>query len=48
MAVMGMQKSGPQLGKVLAAAMDWQLAHPKGSKDECIAHLKGRAGELLA
>ena len=47
MAVLGMKKAGPQLGRVLAAAMDWQLAHPDGSKDDCIEHLKGRAAELL-
>ncbi len=43
-----MKKAGPQLGKVLAAAMDWQLANPKGSKEDCIVHLKERAPDLLA
>jgi len=47
MSVLGMKKAGPQLGKVLTAAMDWQLAHPQGSKEECIEHLKQRAPELL-
>jgi hypothetical protein len=45
---MGMKKAGPQLGRVLAAAMDWQLANPKGGKEECIAHLKSQAEKLLA
>jgi hypothetical protein len=48
MKVMGMSKAGPQLGKVLAAAMDWQLANPKGNKEACIEHLKQRSAELLA
>ena len=30
MSVLGMKKAGPQLGKVLAVAVDWQLAHPAG------------------
>jgi hypothetical protein len=47
MSVLGMKKAGPQLGKVLAAAMDWQLANPQGSKAACIEHLKQRAPELL-
>lgn len=47
MAVLGMTKAGPQLGKVLSAAMDWQLANPQGGKEDCIEHLKQRAPELL-
>ncbi|KAI8462676.1 MAG: hypothetical protein J3K34DRAFT_527577 [Monoraphidium minutum] len=47
MSALGMKKAGPQLGRVLAAAVDWQLAHPQGSKEECIEHLKARAPELL-
>ena len=48
LSVLGMKKAGPQLGKVLAAAVDWQLAHPAGTKNACIDHLKQRAPELLA
>jgi hypothetical protein len=47
MKVMGMSKAGPQLGRVLAAAMDWQLANPAGGKDACIEHLRSRSAELL-
>jgi hypothetical protein len=38
--VLGWSKPGPQLGKALAAAVDWQLAHPGGSVEECTAHVK--------
>jgi hypothetical protein len=31
---------GPLLGVWTAAVMDWQLAHPQGSKPDCIAHIK--------
>ena len=31
---------GPQLGKWTAAVMDWQMAHPGGSKEECLEALK--------
>lgn len=31
---------GPQLGKLTAAVMDWQMAHPKGTKEECLEAMK--------
>eukprot|EP00878_Enallax_costatus_P025390 GHUV01027165.1.p1 GENE.GHUV01027165.1~~GHUV01027165.1.p1 ORF type:complete len:349 (+),score=115.59 GHUV01027165.1:497-1543(+) len=31
---------GPALGHATAAVMDWQLAHPQGSREECIEHMK--------
>jgi hypothetical protein len=36
---------GPQLGKVTAAVMDWQLAHPQGSKEECLEALRQQMAE---
>jgi hypothetical protein len=38
--VLGWSKPGPQLGKAMAAAAEWQLAHPSGSADGCAAHIK--------
>jgi len=35
MSTLGLQKAGPELGKIMAAAMDWQLVHPHGTLDEC-------------
>jgi hypothetical protein len=40
MELLGMKKAGPELGKVLGAAMDWQLTHPSGGLEECQAHVK--------
>lgn len=37
---------GPALGQATAAVMDWQLAHPQGSKEECIEHMKAVHAEL--
>jgi hypothetical protein len=34
-ALLGLQKPGPELGKAMSAAMDWQLTHPSGSAEEC-------------
>uniref|UniRef100_A0A383VU74 tRNA nucleotidyltransferase/poly(A) polymerase RNA and SrmB- binding domain-containing protein n=1 Tax=Tetradesmus obliquus TaxID=3088 RepID=A0A383VU74_TETOB len=31
---------GPMLGALTAAVVDWQLAHPKGSEQECIEHIR--------
>eukprot|EP00879_Flechtneria_rotunda_P017089 GHRR01017897.1.p1 GENE.GHRR01017897.1~~GHRR01017897.1.p1 ORF type:complete len:250 (+),score=108.62 GHRR01017897.1:245-994(+) len=31
---------GPKLGQMTAAVMDWQLAHPQGSKEDCLVHVK--------
>jgi hypothetical protein len=41
---------GPMLGALTAAVMDWQLAHPKGAKEECIEHIKQlhSSGQLQA
>lgn len=35
---------GPRLGALTAAVVDWQLAHPGGSKEDALAHVR----ELLA
>ena len=40
MSLLGLQKAGPELGKVMAAAVDWQLVHPTGTAAECQAHIK--------
>jgi len=37
----GVTKIGPWVGKVLEDVVEWQLAHPSGSKEECIKWLKG-------
>ncbi|EFN53192.1 hypothetical protein CHLNCDRAFT_137012 [Chlorella variabilis] len=44
MAAMGMTAGGPQLGRLLAAAVDWQLAHPAGTADECREWLRREHG----
>lgn len=31
---------GPVLGKLTAAVLDWQMANPNGSKEDCLAALK--------
>ncbi len=40
MAALGLQKPGPELGRAMAVAVDWQLVHPAGTADECEQHLK--------
>ena len=40
MAAVGMRSGGPALGRLMEAAVDWQLAHPDGSADECRAWLQ--------
>ncbi|PSC76867.1 CCA tRNA nucleotidyltransferase 2 [Micractinium conductrix] len=40
MAATGMKGGGPALGKLMEAAVDWQLAHPGAPADECCAHLQ--------
>jgi hypothetical protein len=42
--VLGWTKPGPQLGKAVAAAVEWQLAHPSGSAEDCAAHIKQLLG----
>ncbi len=39
MAALGIQKPGPELGKAMAAAMDWQILHPSGTAEECQQYL---------
>lgn len=39
---------GPQLGKLTAAVMDWQMAHPTGSKEDCVAALKAQLAQPAA
>lgn len=46
MKAVGMTKPGPSLGKVMDAAMAWQLAHPQGSQAECEAHLVAHHSHL--
>ena len=41
MAAVGMARTGPALGKLMGAAADWQLAHPRGTAEECAAWLSG-------
>ena len=40
MAAVGLKKPGPALGKITSAVLEWQLARPDGSKDECRAWLQ--------
>lgn len=42
MSELGIKKGGPILGELLDQVVKWQLAHPTGSKDECIAFLKAQ------
>ncbi|KAG2449718.1 hypothetical protein HYH02_005245 [Chlamydomonas schloesseri] len=44
MTLLGWSKPGPELGKVLAAVMDWQLQHPAGSLAEAEAMVRQRFG----
>jgi len=37
---MGANKPGAWTGQVLARVIEWQLAHPDGTKDECETWLK--------
>jgi len=40
MAELGIQSGGPQLGKAMEKVMDWQLAYPDGTLEECKAMLR--------
>ena len=40
MAAVGMRQGGPALGSLIQAAVDWQLAHPEGSAEECRAWMQ--------
>ncbi|KAG2428655.1 hypothetical protein HXX76_011360 [Chlamydomonas incerta] len=44
MTLLGWSKPGPELGKVLAAVMDWQLQHPTGSLADAGAMVRQRFG----
>ena len=46
MALVGMAKPGPQLGRLLSGVMDWQLAHPDGSEADAAEHVKGAYARL--
>eukprot|EP00983_Pelagomonas_calceolata_P122196 1160884-Pelagomonas_calceolata.AAC.14 len=39
-ALLELQKPGPELGKAMGEALNWQLAHPSGSLEECQQHVK--------
>ncbi|KAF8588429.1 hypothetical protein K439DRAFT_1335219 [Ramaria rubella] len=47
--LLGAKKPGPWTGRLLNHIMEWQLAHPQGTKDDCAAWLKEEvnAGRLL-
>ena len=34
------KKGGPALGKQIDRVVDWQLEHPEGTAEECVAWLK--------
>lgn len=40
MQAVGMKSGGPALGKLMEAAVEWQLAHPSGTAEECRAWLE--------
>lgn len=40
MSLLGLQKPGPELGKAMAAAVEWQLANPQGTLEQCQEHVK--------
>lgn len=51
MAAVGMKSGGPQLGKLMAAAADWQLANPQGTAEECrewLQRLQGGGADAKA
>ena len=37
---------GPLLGQLTAAVLEWQMAHPKGSKEDCVEHIKACYSKL--
>lgn len=39
MAAVGMKSGGPALGRLMEAAVEWQLAHPDGTAEQCREHL---------
>lgn len=40
MQLLGLQKPGPELGRVMAEALEWQLTHPQGTLEGCQQHLR--------
>jgi hypothetical protein len=47
MAAVGMKSGGPQLGRLMAATVEWQLAHPQGSAEECREWLQREHAAML-
>jgi hypothetical protein len=48
MSLVGMSHGGPALGQLMEKVVDWQLAHPDGSKEECETWIKAHHAELMA
>lgn len=48
MALVGMKYGGPALGQLMEKVLDWQLAHPGGSKEECEAWIKLHHAKVMA
>ncbi|KXZ51707.1 hypothetical protein GPECTOR_11g156 [Gonium pectorale] len=44
MSLLGWSKPGPELGRVMAAVMDWQLVHPQGTLPEAEVMVKDTFG----
>ena len=40
MSAVGMTKAGPMMGMLVDRVLRWQLAHPEGSKEDCISYIK--------
>lgn len=36
---------GPMMGQLTAAVLDWMMAHPSGSKEDCLAAMKQQLAE---
>jgi hypothetical protein len=39
-AALGLQKPGPELGRAMAAAVDWQVVHPTATAAQCAEYVK--------
>ncbi len=44
MSLLGWTKPGPQLGKVMAAVMDWQLMNPSGTAEQAEEMVRQKFG----
>lgn len=42
MAAVGMKSGGPALGRLMEAAVEWQLAHPDGTAEQCREHVQAQ------